>query len=199
MPGEGKTIMKWQRLQELPVEGFLSAKLKREVKDLNASIQAQLKNRAEYDSKAAAQRSASLEDFDFDNSTGPGGFLSWRVQILRNEMELRRRFDALGDEIHVERQKAVDVAFETYQQAERDVRKALVSIGYVDADKHENTIGKITPPMIWCHPKVHEAREGHRSLQARASDRPAKRENLKSIKALETELTDIRDSVAVVA
>ena len=71
--------------------------------------------------------------------------------------------------------------------------------GYVDVDKHENVIGKITPLMVMSHPKVHSAREEHRSLQSRAIDRPAKRENAESIKTLETSLSEIRDGIAAVA
>jgi len=190
--------MNWTPLAPIDVEPHFPRSLTAALGKINAEI-AQIVGLREFHD----QRVAELDQLD------PAGgdddiFLGDDVRtglfgLLAQEVRLRRRLPALYEEIHKSHLAAADSANSAYAAKQADVRARLESIGYVSADRFEQTAGKIEPGWIEAHPEVVAARDRLKELQAAARDDAAARANVQSLRLVEARLIDLRKRAAAIA
>lgn len=155
--------MEWTGLTPIDIADYFGKETKATAKALNERITHLLATRAalDKDSQALEAEAATL-----------GGKAIKRRQDIK-----ARELDALAEEISTreelaafQRQRAADLtsaaerAGAALGKAETDVRKKLVSIGYIEAPPTTSIVGKITPGMVLTHPDVVAARRRHMYL-----------------------------------
>lgn len=162
--------MRWTNLPEMAVEDYFAPKLKKRIEALNAEFARIASNRAALDKIAAEARTANPLEVDFDTLAMLPAHRVTMLQILQAELKARIECDELTRVVYQERQSESTRAHEALQQKEAEVRKALVSIGYLDVGIYSPEIGKILPGDVARHPAVHRARQWLKSVTDKQHD-----------------------------
>ena len=179
--------MRWEPLVEVLVDEFFDAPLKAKVDVVNRRVRQLLQNREGLERRIADARNQSVEEVDF-NSLPLDSYRTDRAVILQEESRVRAQIAALEAEVSASIREASDEAWNAIEKTQRDVRKQLVKIGYIDAEATSAVVGKITQGMVLAHPRVRAAKEKHDSLSGRVSVRDFWRSNDESRRLVDEEL-----------
>ncbi len=94
---------------------------------------------------------------------------------------------------------AADQAFTEWQEAQKATRSQLVKLGYRDVPVTAGDPSYITNDMIHRHPSVRRTRDRYETLRANSSQSALIRANRAAIEAIDQQLTQLADRLAVSA
>ena len=131
-------------------------KLEREISQFNTAYQ-------DYELHANALREASPAEWSPSRDEAASKLRGTHIALLSRELALRTEMDEFFAAAEADRHAAVDAAYKAHEDAQAEVRRRLISIGY---DREIRGGGglmhdPITPEMIANHPMVCEAFERH--------------------------------------
>ncbi len=188
--------MKWTAFQPIEVLETFPKKLREKLAALNEDIANALQNRKEFDAKRRQVSEGSdvndIATHDFTNDLGVNATRTWLVELLQNELRLRREIQpvlpdllqALRDSNERQKQELTD--------AKEEVRKGLVKVGYLDGPPAHGKLGTIQPGWIDRHPRVRALTDESNALQHKVWDFSYRRDNAAAMEQLESTLQDLR-------
>lgn len=178
-------MAQWTPLVPLPESPFRLPKATEAQRlAINEQIEQILKHRRWREEHAQQIRAADPATLDAESLVS-GCELMTRVALEKDEYGLRLDLhDFLNGPYREALTAAVDAAWEAVQQTEADVRKRLVSIGYVDLPVHHGVRGTIVPDFVNRHPEMLEARDRYQSLKGHASSNDWVRDNITAMRRL---------------
>lgn len=178
-------MAQWTHLVTLPEPPFTLPKAAEAQRvAINARIEQILKHRRWREEHAAQIRAADPATLDTESLVG-GCELMTRVALERDEYQLRSDLhDFLAGPYREALDAAIDAAWKEVEQIEADVRKRLVSIGYVDIPVTHGIRGAIIPDFLNRHPEVLEARDRYQSLRGLASSNGWISDNVNAMRRL---------------
>jgi len=114
-----------------------------------------------------------------------------RIQFLRDELAIRGRVDAfLAGVIGPEYQAAREATYERLERATADVRRKLLSVGFIDAPNPSGA-GYVLDHSIYQHPAVQAAVAEEIALGCTSAE-AARQLNAKAIAACRQQLADLK-------
>ncbi len=150
--------MNWTPINRVPTDDFLALESQKTGATLNQEIDQLLERRQTLDAKVAENDSADTKDFDFIGATFAQEVRTGIVEALQQELRIRERISAFFDARKADALAASTMAHKIHEELLADVRKRLVSIGFLEPVPGEPTIGAYTQEMFLRHPEVRRAK-----------------------------------------
>lgn len=177
--------MAWQRLDLLPLPPWYPASLKKQAEALNEQIGALLANRASLDSTVAGIKAQDPATVDLVNTVGFPALGETQAELLKTELEVRRRIQAFYASHHHEAEKAAAKAAKHLSETEAKVLKGLEDMGYpLEGPDRPPWI----PGMVRAHPEVRAARQRAEGLRSASQERDTRNDNERSMAIITQEL-----------
>jgi len=181
--------MLWTHLATIDIPDFWPPKLRKAAGSLNLAIGKVIERRQGYDDRLRASEATDPAETDPFEAIDPNRRLIL-FEILQEELRVRRDVARLDDECRAALSAARDKAIEQLASIEAEVRKRLLSIGYVEPILGKPIVGAIWPGMIRIHPEVYAARQRQEALARAINTRDAA--NARAIEQIEAELRRLR-------
>jgi len=183
--------MQWQSLHPVPEESWFSAGLKKQVRQVNRSVDDVLNNRQRFETSLAEARCADPRTFDFYNAVGFPAIRTMLATLLQQELRARDELAKVLDLFYTELSAESEAAGQRHREAQRKIEQGLEAFGYhrpsSTPDPH-----RYQPIWVAAHPEVFEARQTAKSLFHRANDRERIRANQQAADAVVRELESIK-------
>ncbi len=184
--------MNWTPLQNVPADDFLSLESQKTAAALNKEIDTLLERRTALDATVAENDSADAKNFDFVGATFAQEVRVGIVEALQQELRIRERIIAFFGTRKTDASGAYTRAGAIHQELLADVRKRLVSIGFLEPEAGIPTIGAFTPDMLNRHPEVRNAKLAADSIFDATNDNAAAQANSAACDATIELLEDLK-------
>ena len=181
--------MIWTPLQTLHAEDWHSPETVKLRDELNEQIELLLKRRSLMDNHAEQALATPVEDVEGASVFQADCPQHNLFEALQTELKLRQDLDPFYAAEQADRRTAFDAACAARAETEADVKRRLVSIGYLDPDEHGYGRGRFQPGFVFRHPDVLAAKAHVEELRGQSESRG---ENMRQWDRLTDELERLR-------
>ena len=154
------------------IETFWPEKLRSEAEELNDRIQKALDTRARIEADEQRLRALKPAEMTAKEVSGLKGIPMREFVALQVEVAIFTAMEPFAAKAYAVLKEERDIAYADLEAKKADVRKRLVSIGYVDAEPTLGIQGTIMPGWIFVHPDVRAAKRRFEQLDGRTGGNP---------------------------
>ncbi len=186
--------MKWPTvLSAIQIEPFFNDELKKDAQELNSRISEAQTHRAKIEQDAQRLKGMDPGEMTAKDVSALKEIAAREFRELGSESPLFEALDVFYENLQLAVQKERDAAYQQHEEAKTEVRKRLVSVGYMDADPTLGILGTIQPMYVMRHPEVLAAKARFDRLDSRVGGHP--RSFLPEWERTQARLAELRDAM----